>query len=112
VPATFFRIVRNDPPTRRDFLSNQARRGDPRPDLPPYLRRLWDGLSVHATEEASRRQAKENPYLGSFIAEVRIPDEHPASVRWERTIPRNAEHHTLWGEADTLLTWVVRVVPV
>ena len=33
-------------------------------------------------------------------------------VRWERTIPDNEGHHTLWGDADELLGYVVPVIPV
>ncbi len=108
----FFRIVKTDPPRRRDFLSNQGKRGVPRPDLPRALRRLWDGLSVHETEEQSRRQAHENPWLGAFVAELRIPDRTSAVVHWERTVPANEAHQTLWGDPDELLRYVVRVVPI
>ena len=33
-------------------------------------------------------------------------------VRWELTIPNNEGHHRLWGDADELLRYVVRVIPV
>lgn len=109
---TVYRIVKADPPTRRDFSSNRAKRGDPRPDLPPALRRLWDGISVHDAEARSRRQAAETPWTGSFVAELRIPDRTRTPVRWERTVPGNEGHHTLWGDPDELLSFVVRVVQV
>jgi hypothetical protein len=109
---TLYRIVKTNPPSRRDFLSNQARRGDPKPELPPALRRLWDGISVHGTEAQSRRQAMETPWTGAFIAELRIPDRTVAPMHWERTIPGNEGHHTLWGNPDELLLCVTRVISV
>ena len=109
---TLYRIVKTNPPTRRDFLSNQARRGDPKPDLPPAVRRLWDGISVHETELPSRRQAQETPWTGGFIAELRISEQTTAPVHWERTILGNEGHHTLWGNLDELLSLVTRVVSV
>jgi hypothetical protein len=111
VARTFFRIVKTTPPTRRDFASNQEKRGDPRPHLPQHLRRLWNGLSIHATEAQSRRQARENPWLGRYIAELQIPDHPLRPMRWERTVPSNEGHYTLWGDADELLNYVTRVVP-
>jgi hypothetical protein len=108
----FFRIVQTNPPTRWDLLSNQVRRGDPRPGLPVEIRNLWDGLSVHATEEQSRRQARKHPPLGACIAELHIPEEASGAVRWQRTIPRNSGHYTVWCDPDALLGYAVRVIPV
>lgn len=109
---SFYRIVRRDRPTRRDFLSNRAKRGEPRPDLPERLQVLWDGLSVHDSLEQARRQAREAPWLGTQIAVIVVPEGADGSIRWERTIPNNPGHHTLWGDPDDLLGCVERVVPV
>jgi hypothetical protein len=109
---TLYRIVKRNPPSRRDFLANQARRGDFPFHLPPLLRRLWDGISVHDTAANARRQAVETPWLGSFIAELRLPEPPPAGIRWERTVRNNEGHHTLWGDPETLLGYVTGVVPV
>ncbi len=106
----FYRIVKTDPPVRRDFLSNQARRGEPKPDLPPPLRRLWDGLSVHDTLTESLRQAREIPWLGGYVAELLVSREGECACRWERTVTHNQGHFTLWGDPDDLLGCVVRVV--
>ena len=108
----FFRIVKNNPPSRRDFLSNQARRGEFPARLPSHLRRQRDGISVHDTAANARRQARESPWLGAFIAELRLPDPPPVQVRWERTIRNNEDHHSLWGDPDELLRTLVAVVPV
>jgi len=112
VARSFYRIVKHDPPNRRDFLSNRATRGEPRPDLPIHLRRLWDGLSVHDSLEQARRQAREAPWLGTRIAVLVVPEGAEAGLRWERTIPNNPGHYTLWGDPDDLLRQVERVVPI
>jgi hypothetical protein len=109
---TFYRIVKHNPPRRQDFISNFEKRGKVPPDLPSHLLRLWDGLSVHETEAHAQRQARETPWLGSFIAEVSLPEQALPSVRWERTIPRNPGHYTLWGNADDLLLRVSRTLPI
>lgn len=109
---TFFRIVQTNPPTRRDFLSNQERQREPRPGTSEEVRQVWDGLSVHETEAQSRRQVREFPRLGAFVAELRIPDQRVGPIRWQRTFSRNPGHYTLWGDSDELLGYVVNIVPV
>jgi hypothetical protein len=104
---TFWRVVRTNPPQERDFLSNEAQGRSPRDDDPETLR-LWSGISVYATRLQAQRTAIAYPFLGGFLAELRISDIDP--VRWERT--RGRGHHTLWGEARLLLERVVAVVPV
>ena len=104
--------MRTNPPVRRDFLSNYERQGEPRPGLPDEHRQLWDGIWVHETEAQSRRQAREYPRLGAYIAELRIPDQTAMPIRWRRTIPRNPGHYTLWCDPEELLAFVVNVVPV
>ena len=69
----------------------------------------WDGLSVFATEDQARRQARALPRLGRFVAEIDIGD---GSFRVERTNPGNPGHHTLWGNAERVVQRVVRVTPV
>lgn len=107
-----FRILKSNVATRRDFMSNQEKRGHPRPELPPHLRPLWSGISVHQTEAQSRRQAVELPRLGKYLAELHLPEDETQSFRWERTIPHNDGHVTLWGDADSLLACVVRIVAI
>ena len=94
------------PPALQDFLSDRAR-GRPVP-RDPELRRLHDGLSVYSTLAQARRKARAFPVLGRFIAVVRRPAD--ASITAERTIPGSAGHHTLWGDAETLLDCVESVV--
>jgi hypothetical protein len=108
-PRTVYRIVRTAPPTAADFTSNAARglpvRGDD-----PETRRLWDGLSVYATEAQARAKARQLPALGGYVARLELPPGAP--VRVERTVPRSRGHHTVWGAPAVLLRCVVVVVPV
>ncbi len=104
---TFWRIVRTNPPTAADFLSNEAKGLRGRDDNAETLR-LWSGISVFATLTQAWRMAHRVPALGDFVAELNIPDD-PA-VRVERTLGRG--HHTMWGDADRLLSFVVRVMAV
>ena len=102
-----YRIVKTDPPTVADFLSNaargRARRG-------PEARRpeLHTGLSLYDGEAAARATAQRFPFLGAYLAAIRIPAAGP--VRVEQTL--GAGHCTIWGHPDDLLALVVAVVPV
>jgi hypothetical protein len=107
VPRSFYRIVRNDPPTQDDFTSNAAK-GRPLRDTDPETRRLWDGISVQATEAQSRRRVRQYPLLGRYIARIELPADAP--VRAERTT-RIPGHYTLWGDPAALLRYVVAVMP-
>ena len=108
MPRVFYRIVRSDPPTALDFTSNAAR-GRPLHDPSPEALRLWDGISVNATEAQARRRARQMPMLGSHIARLDVPPD--AAVRAERTT-RTPGHYTLWADPAALLTCVTAVVPV
>jgi hypothetical protein len=103
----FYRIVRTDPPIVDDFLPYEARGGKP-PDE-PYLRRLWQGVSVYDTANRARNRALKQPHLGRYIAELRIA--WGSGIHAERTGHRRG-HHTLWGEPAALLASVVAVVPL
>jgi hypothetical protein len=105
---TFFRITLTDPPSLADFTSPSAKGRTPR-DNDPEARRLWDGVSVFATETQARNQAKDFPLLGGYIAQVDVPDDAP--VRVERTL-RTRGHHTVWADPQVLLRHVVSVEPV
>lgn len=106
-PRPLYRIVRANPPTITDFLSDDAR-GRGTPSDPPEIRRLRTGRSVFATEAQARRRARTFPMLGQYIARLEIPEDSPVQV--ERTL--GAGHHTIWGEPDLLLAYVAAVVPV
>jgi hypothetical protein len=105
---TFWRIVRTNPPAERDFLSHAAL-GRQLTRHDPDSVRLSQGISVFATDAQARRNARRYPVFGRWLVEVRIPGD--AHIHIERT-RGGPGHHTLWGEAATLLAYVVRVVPV
>jgi hypothetical protein len=104
----FYRIVRSNPSTLDDFMSNRAK-GIPmaRPD--PEVELLWDGISVYATETQARNQAKAKPWLGAYIAELAVSDEDPITFRRTGT---GRGHHTLWGEPVVLKARELRIIDV
>jgi hypothetical protein len=104
----FYRLIRSNPPTLDDFLSNKAK-GIPmaRPD--PEVALLWDGISVYATETQARNQAKAKPWLGAYIAELAISESDPITFRRTGT---GRGHHTLWGEPAELNARVLRIIDV
>ena len=106
--ATFYRIVKTDPPTEADFLSYRAL-GIPLRRDTPELRRSWEGVSVYDTMEAALAIVVQFPRIGRFIAELSLAENGP--VRFEQTSV-NPRHYDLWGDASDMLVAVVRVVPV
>lgn len=102
---TFFRVVKTNPPTERDFWSHQAlgiplqREED---------REIWTGVSVQATEQQARRTAR-IPRLGSYIAKLEVMQE--GAITFRRTT-RRPGHYTLWGNPNELLACVVCTISV
>jgi hypothetical protein len=106
---TFYRIVATDPPTVTDLYSQKELGEPPRDPDDAEALRLWTGVSVYNTEQQARKKAVRLPFLGSFIAELRIPDD--GSVRFERTTGSTG-HYTLWGDPAHMLLCVASVRPV
>jgi hypothetical protein len=104
---TFYRLVKTDPPMVDHFESFAAQGRVPRTNDPEVLR-LWSGISAFETAAQARRTARQRPYLGAFVAELRLPAE--GVVRWEKTL--GPGHYTLWGSAADLLASVATVEPV
>ncbi len=104
----FYRVVKTDPPTLDDFTSTAAK-GRPLRDPSPEACRLWDRLSVNATEAQARRRVRQFPALGAYIARLELPDAPPVQIERTTRIPG---HYTLWGDPVVLLRCVVAVVPV
>jgi len=105
---SFWRIVRTNPPTRRDFLSHVALGIPIRGEDDATLRQAH-GISVYATEAQARRKARAVPVLGGWLAELAIGESVAVTV--ERTAG-GPGHHTIWGDADALLACVKRLTPV
>ncbi len=74
---TFYRIVRHNPPTREDFLSNAAMY--PHVRVIPSLESQWSGLSMFDSREQTARAAALLPVSGLSIAELALPEEQIAS---------------------------------
>lgn len=104
---SLYRTVKNNPPTRDDFLSYE-RLGKPMPKNEEQIRR-WRGVSTFEILAQARRIAVSNPGQGEFIAEVAIPAD--GRITYERT-GKNAGHYTVWGDADEIVRCVISVVPV
>jgi hypothetical protein len=82
VARVFYRVVKTNPPTLMDFMSNAAQ-GKPLLDTTFEKRRLWDGLSCFTTEAQARRNARRFRHQGSYIAELQLVDEDP--IHFEKT---------------------------
>jgi hypothetical protein len=102
--------VSTNPATRDDFLSN-LEKGQPPVDDSPEMLELARGVSVNATLRQAQNRARTTRTLKRylFVAELAIPDDAP--IRFKRTFS-SPGHHTLWGDADMLLSFVVCVHPI
>jgi hypothetical protein len=94
-PRTLYRLVRSNPPTLDDFMSYEALKVPPRRPLTSRQRDHWRGVSFYATQAAARLRARASPQLGSFIAEMQVPDE--VQVRIEQG-GRDLDHYNVWAE--------------
>src|SRR5688572_10278649 len=83
--AIFYRVVKTDPPTARDFLSAKALGRPLRRDTPEN-RRIWDGLSVLATTDAARTRVAQFPQMGTFIAVMDIAEAVDGSIPYEQML--------------------------
>jgi hypothetical protein len=103
-----YRIVQDNPPRRVDMLSYQALGIVPDTDDPELLR-ISTGISLYNTLQQARNQMRRLPAARrGFIAELHLPANSPVTI--ERTGSQRG-HHTLWGNADDILNYVVRVIP-
>jgi len=99
---TLYRIVKNNPPTREDFLSHAALGKVPRNPSPDLLER-WQATSMYSEKRFAQALARQRPNLGRYVATVLIEDGAPFRIR--QTGRR--EHYDVWGDADELLSRVV-----
>ena len=104
MPLTLYRAVSTFPPTRDDFLSDEAKGKRPRPaQLQDPI--LYRGISVFddLAELAARRRRVPLPPL---TVELSIPDGAPVTIH--KTL--GPGHWTIVGNPATLLGYVVRLV--
>lgn len=103
-----YRVVRLNPPTPWDMTSHEGR-GIPLRFRTARAIRRWSGLSVFSTSWAAIALARDNPRLGDWIAELRVPLD--GSIRME--LDNGAHGHcTIWGDPRLLLACVVTVRPI
>lgn len=107
VDFTFYRIVRSNPPTERDFWSHKQL-GIPL--LDPSNERLWEGVSAFDSLAQARKKARRFPDKGDFIAVLRITPD--SGIAFAQTGRKREGHHTLWADPQPLLAAVVDIVPV
>ena len=115
MPRHFYRLVRTNPPTVWDMLSQAARR-QPSPRHDDAFVREWQGLSVFDTYQAAKELGLRFRWRhGQYIAILQVPDEAPISYRG----PDRRGHWLLYGVdgsmldddgAAALLGYVIRVV--
>lgn len=99
-----YRVVRSLPPTRLDFLSNEAKGLTPRgPEK--TLPELNSGLSVFDSAARAQDAARRLPFARA-ICVLELPDGGAISVR--KTL--GPGHYTVWGDPDALLASVRGVV--
>jgi hypothetical protein len=108
-PSVLYRLVRNMPPTQRDFMSHEALGVPPRRPLSDEDRRLWKGVSHFDSLDVAFTRGMTSPWLGDFVATVHIPVSAAAHI--EQT-GRDPSHFTVWSTAESLLSWVASVDPI
>jgi hypothetical protein len=108
VPYYAYRIVKTSTPDAEAFKSYEAL-GKPQPkSLPLADPDVWAGCSVLATPGQASQWARRMPHLGSFVAELLIPDGAPV----RRDAANFSGHFNIWGDARLLAGYVVRVAPL
>jgi len=106
-----YRIVRKDDVDRgleRAFTPNHARGLGPRgPELVSTL--IHRGLSMYTTVAGATTTARRFQQIGDHLAEVHLPPD--AGINLAPTA-RDPEHVTVWGDTDTLVACVTRIIPI
>jgi len=102
---TYYRAVEQWPVTRDDFLSDEAKGRRPRREQieNPVL---YTGVSVFAGPFAIAVRRERFPAFPRHTVALSIPEGAP--VRVEKTLGRG--HHTVIGDADLLMSYVVGLV--
>ena len=108
VPAgRFYRVVRSPTVTVRDFLPPPALGRQPRRPLTDEEAVYWQGISVFDTIDHAREHVGRSRFLGSFVAELTIPEANDLTGR--RSFDASG-HWTLWGEAGEMLSYLTAII--
>jgi hypothetical protein len=116
-PQTLYHLVRTNPSTDDDFLSQWAKnvraaQAGEQPRAEPAggdALHMWGGVSAHDDAGTSREMRQLFPKLGDFIALLQIPPDAP--IRVEKT-GGNPHHYTIWGAPAALRGCVQSIEPV
>ena len=108
-PRIFYRLVESDPPTLQDFTSQEALGIRPRRPLSRQGQERWRGVSHFDSRPAVVAMGADSPWLGGYIAEVRLPPGAGARAAQTGADP---SHWTLWATPADLLSWVVSVAAI
>lgn len=100
-----YRLVRTNPPTTSDFLSDEARGELPPADADSEKLDMWRGVSCHTVAAKLTRRTRMVGNL-PYLAEIELPDN--CAIRHRQT-GNNPGHHTIWGEPEELLGYVRHV---
>ncbi len=107
-----YRVVRSDPATADDFLSQYRRNllgsaaSRRPPPTDPRLLRIWDGVSMSATKRQAEQQRARYRRLGMYMAVMDLP---VVRFRMERSTATPG-HFTVWGDPGDLLQCVREVL--
>lgn len=95
---TFYRALKKNPPTDRDFMTPREQRGEPPETLTPEQRRSWESLTFYDTKEGVRRQAASVPGIGKHVARFELPED--AGIAWEETL--HPGHFDVRGDREVI----------
>jgi hypothetical protein len=101
VAKTLYRLVKTDPPTETDFLSQKA---ENRRLINKKYADEFEGVS-HWDSRAGAESLSGTVKGAQFVAELSIPDG--SSIRYRPSFREG--HFTIWAEPDILLGLVVRI---
>ena len=102
-----FRGIQGPEATPEDFLSNKRKGLKPR-GLERDNPREHDAVSHWDTLEKMRAVCREFPKIGSYIAELHIPEDGPIEAKQEH----DPGHWNAWGDPEAFLKYVTAVHPV
>jgi hypothetical protein len=108
VARTFYRIVKTNPPTLQDFMSNRELGRRPRDPNDPEVLRRWDKVSVWGEEQRAHQWARERPRLGAYVARLDLPDD--STIAAEESGPTG--HYSLAATAAELRQCFTSIEPV
>ena len=102
-----FRGIQGPEATPEDFLSNRAKGLKPR-GLERDNPREHEAVSHWDTLEKMRAVCLAFPKVGSYIAELHIPEDGPIEAKAEH----DPGHWNAWGKPEAFLQCIVAVHPV